>query len=817
MSNHTLRGAFFFLFLAGLLFAEPQHVFMRVTLLKAEPQAQGALTGMILYTLPHQFTRRAAWGLDGDIVEFSTGFHAVINYDALSSVAEIPVGSSGRWIDLTKELNQSYHPESRWKKLDRTRAAQTMYIGFFARELDRRSDQRPIFKRNELGNFSKVEVSVDFSSRAEASGILRSFTVSSLNSGVALYIDPEETDPERAFASLQEMIARRTEALRAIGVQGKALPDRILLSRRNAPGYFLPFWDKAVTEAENALAHMLGIRSIQYWTVERPPDFMQFAYASSNPVFFESTRPEWISADPADGALQSNAEKAAKRLPVFKEKDLLAKFGDETSVLPEKLCGSSGVRKLFASYLGKRDVAPGILGYTALGDVELLTDIKGAVSAETRRLYYYSCQFRSEVMLDWYKRMIVAIRAAYPGKLLATGEICWEDSRHSPEIFRAYEMDVYDIASHECATLLWVMPHGAIWRLATQRSAARYFENTRPGILYGSTRGGKGMEDIVELDGTNALIDGMEHIYWYDYGPYTPFGHNPIPYDRKIALLSQRAADLEKLILDGRSPLRQPAVALIKSYANEFWNGNTQQEYFQEFELAAAALAWNQIAFDILSDEAAARHAGKYQAIYLASAVLPLASRDVLKPWVENGGRLILLGDATATRNEFNEPDDFAKQLGAKAADALEFSKIDLGKGCVFRFGGQPGLALRNSFSPVDKELPVKSVFHEFDVNLCRKYIGPLEAAPPIEQAMSCSRTGVVMNFYEAANGEQAAVLLADYTRKEFKPVTVKAALQGNYRTACDESGKSFPVGRLGRFAILEDIPLGASSVLILR
>lgn len=790
---------------------------MRVTLLKAEPQAQGALTGIILYSLPHQFTRRAAWGMDGEVVEFSTGFHAIVNYDALASAAEIPVGTSGRWIDLTKELNQQYRPESRWKKLERTRAAQTMYIGFFARELDQRSDRRPLFKRNELGNFRAVQVRVDFASRADASGIMRSFTVSSLNSGITLYIDPEEADPERAFAPLQEIITRRMDELCASGVKGRALPERILLSRRNAPGYFLPFWDQAVTEAENALGHMLGIRSIQYWTVDRPSDFMQFAYASSNPVFFESTRPEWISADPADASLQNNAEKAAKKLPIFKGKDLLAKFGDETSVLPEKLCRNSGVLKLFADYLERRKVIPEILGYTALGEVELLTDIKGAVSAETRRLYYYSSQFRSDVVLDWYRRMIEVIRGAYPGKLLATGEICWEDSRHSPEIFRAYEMGVYDVASHECATLLWVMPHGAIWRLATQRSAARYSEKTRPGILYGSSRGGKGMEDIVELDGTNALIEGMEHIYWYDYGPYTPFGYNPIPYDQKIALISQRAAVLENLILDGRSPLRKPAVALVKSYANEFWNGNTQQEYFLEFELAAAALSWNQIAFDILSDEAAVRYAEEYQAIYLASAILPLASRERVRVWVENGGRLILLGDATATRNEFNEPDDFEQSLGINVADTLEFSKTDLGKGSIFRLGGQPGLKLRSSFSPVDKQLPVKSVFHEFDVKLCRKYVVPLEAVPAIEQAMSCSRTGVVMNFFEAERGDQAAVLLADYTRKELKPVTVKVALQGNYRSACDESGRSFPVRRLGRFTILDNIPLDTSSVLILR
>ena len=808
--KHTLSILLFFLIFIASAGNAPQ-CWMRVTLLEASPETESAFTGMLAFTLPHVFLKKAAWGADGKIVSFPTDFHAVMNWDALENAGEQKIAVPGPWIDLSEIFHMPSEGGNRWLKTERRCHAVNLCISFFARGNDRRTDRRPIFKRLEAGNLERIRVKAEFASAPDERAIFRVITEQVTGSCFRLMIDPEIRDVNLAFASVTDILARRISALEKQFGQAVPPPKRILISRRENPGHFYPLLGEEAIRKFHELHRLLGIRSVQYNSVEMSRKQRELLWSQSDPVFLEGTRPEWISSEPSDPDLKKKCIASARRLPVVPGKALLVKFGDETRVLSGALLKKAGVRKQFADFLKARKILPDEVGFPSYGDIEILDNVKKAVTPAFRRLFYYSSIFRSEAQLDWYRAMVNGIRAAYPGKLISTGEICWENSRVFPEIFRAFEKNVFDVASHECSVLLWLMPHSAISRLVAQRSAARYFR-TRPGILYGSYRGGEKLYDIIEVDGTSALMNGMEHIYWYSDTSFGPNGFPSEKYHAQIMKVNRRAARFENLILDGESPSRAPLALLVKSYASEFWQGSNGLPHYAEFDMAAAGLAWNQLPFDILSDELAVRFRDNYRIIYLASRILPSGSREPLKKWVETGGRLVFLGSSAATRNEFNEEESF---LGGwmrrvPSSDAV----IPIGKGKVFFFSESPAQKLRNSFRPLDKALPVASVFHTFDPALLAPYAAPFDAAPALPRGVLCDRPGVEVNYFESADRKRSAVFAVDYTSGKEKKITLKIMLKGNYHAAEDETGRRYPLrrGEDGR-TVLPELPLGASAV----
>ena len=105
------------------------------------------------------------------------------------------------------------------------------------------------------------------------------------------------------------------------------------------------------------LHRLLGIRSVQYNSVEMSRKQRELLWSQSDPVFLEGTRPEWISSEPSDPDLKKKCIASARRLPVVPGKALLVKFGDETRVLSGALLKKAGVRKQLSEFEAK------ILGY----------------------------------------------------------------------------------------------------------------------------------------------------------------------------------------------------------------------------------------------------------------------------------------------------------------------------------------------------------------------------------------------------------------------------------------------------------------------
>lgn len=783
---------------------------IRVTLFGTSPKTDNAWHGVLCFTRPHIFTQKFTWGAKGNVIEHPTTFYSVINWEQMKDIPPIKHGTPGPWI----ELKNIYHipNKKRWSHKP-AMAASNVILTFFSPRNDNRKDRRPIFKRWESGNLEKIHVKVEFASNPDEKSIYRTITEKVDGSILRIFIDPQIKDVNCRIMSARSLLDKRIASLKKDDPESY-IPKRILTSHRDNPGHFYPLLDLDTAEKLTQLHRLLGFRSVQYQSIELPEKFRKIFWKDCNPVFLEGPRPEWLSAFPGDTAMNKKTIVLAKKLQnIPQKKVLLIKFGDETKILPAKYLKNDYVKKQFTDYLKQHNVSPQDIGFPAFEKVEILADIRKAKTPETRRLYYYSTLFRGDIMLDWYKNMIDQIRQNYPGKLLATGEICWENSRIFPDIFRAYEKNVFDIASHECSVLLWLMPHSAIPRLVAQRSAARYFPGTRPGILYGSHRGGNDLLDIIEIDGTSALLHGMGHIYWYNDTIFNINGFRSETADKKIRMINRRAAQFEDLILNGESPLRKPDALLVKSFISELWHGANTGTHFREFEMAAAALAWSQLPFDILNDDLAARYCDNYKVIYLTSPVVPERLRNILIPWVRKGGRLVIAGQKTAMFNEFKEESSLLHRLGIKPnKDNVK----RLGKGLIFFFRDSPGNALRLSFQPQDLKLPVQTIFHQFNPALLKPYLAPFTVNPALKRDIICDRNGVEINFFEAKNYKKCAVFAVDYTCKDKKKITLQLNLKGIYHEAKDETGKTYPVRRDNETSVVT-VELGASNVFTLR
>lgn len=809
---------FLTIFCASMLEAS-EKLFVRSTLLDSEPKVKSALTDLAIYSLPHEFTRKCVVSGDGKIVDFPLSFHSVMDWDKLMDNPEIPAGYPSAWVEITEQIYAPFK-QSPWQRQGRSYAAQVLFMGFFARENDTRNDRRPIFKTLELGNLKNVRARIDFATSPDTSAIVKSIEYSSGNSCVPVLLEPTDRNLPawgKSITTLRSNVEKRIEALKAAGVTPVPAPKRIIISRRLSPGRFYSVFDPETVAKEIELAKLIGIHSLQWWCDNPPSDFDSYADMGLSPLFREGTRPDWLTKYPWDIKFEQKVIQAAAKFKIPSEQKMLMKFGDETTNLPEKIIDGNPVAlSKFREYLAAHNVKPDEIGYTSLSEAHFLnkrqTEFKN--NAECY-LYLQTMLFRSDMMIDWYKRLISGMKQVHGDRLITTGELCWEDATNTPDIFQLAKSGALDVASHELSTLLWVMPYGAIYRTVALRTAGRY-TTTLPGVLYGSTRGGVNMADIIELDGTTALINGMRHFYWYNDGPDIMPGGIPTTFDRSIAHISQRVARLEDWIVDGDSPNRYPRAALVKSYTSELFGGNVRNTYFQEFELAAAGLAWNQIPFDIIPDEWISETLKNYDVLYLATPNLSDAVRPVIISWVKSGGRLVIIGKA-ASRNERNTLVSFYGALGGNEKLTAGTIMSPVGKGYVIRIADELGARIRQSLVPLDDKLPVKSVFHKFDEGLVKRYLAPFDLEPKLQRPIIVNRVGVDATFYEKKNRESAVIILTDYTDKSEKEITVSVMTSGSYGRCEDEAGRLLKIRRENNRTIIENVPLSISTVLMLR
>jgi hypothetical protein len=817
----------------GVAVTGADKIYARVTLEKSKPKNLPVFVSLLMYRKVFDFERKIAFGKEDKIVSFPTKFHDVLDWKKMEGITPLQPGEASNWIDITDWVYTRMPKVSGWFAKRDEYSMKILVFGFFAPQNDKRRDKRPIHKYLEMGNLDSVTAKIDFATAPEVNSIFRRIVYESQNSCVPVYLKPDAKGVKswgKSIMSLYEKAEQRLADLKKIGIRKQPLPQKLYTSIRIRNGYFYSVFDKKTLEKEAEIASLLGVRSIMWWGNKHfPKGFDRTSIPRHRPFFEEGGFPNWVSPDPWGDNFDGLAKKYFDRIKRFeaikyqKDDTVMYKYGDEW-----KLIKTSDIKKYpnglktFRQWLKDKKVKPEEIGVKSLEDAMPLEFKRNWNNKAEKKLFYLTNVFRQDATVEWWKKFMRAAQTNSSCKLIKTSETCWENARTFPDIFKVSEANLFDVASHEYAQLLWVPSYAGIFKAAVLRTASKYTA-TLPGILYGSHRGGKGMFDIIELDGTTALLNGMRHFYWYSYGPYMmrPGGEEKL---NEVAVgfakIMHRFATLENMLINGKSSLSNPEAALLKSFSSELWHTKQNNPSKVEFRMAAAALAWNQIPFDVLSEEWILKYLKNYRVLYVVTPNIPEKVQIHIVEWVKNGGTLFMTASA-AEYDESNEKSSLFSKFGntvpANIKDApIKVSHRKYGKGLVIRTKEFLGRCLKDTFSPAEKAIRQKAVFHKFDDNICKAYLLPFELNKKLVRPLIISKTGVEAAFYESPELTKAIIIMADYESPALEKVDVSAKFDGKYRYCKDENGIKYPVEINGGRTFIKGVRLKISNVLFL-
>jgi hypothetical protein len=810
-----------------------EKIFVRVTLKKSIPEKMPVFTSVLMYRKVFEFEKKIAFGKENKIISFTTGFHDIIDWRKMKDITPLQPGEASNWIDISDWIYTKIPKFSGWFAKRDEYSMKVLVFGFYSPKNDKRADKRPIHKNLEMGNLDSVTAKIDFSTSADKKNIFKTVSYTSDNSAVPVFIKPDYKGVKSWGKNIMSLYAKgqqRLKELKKLGVKKQPLPKHIYTSIRVRNGYFYSVFDKKTLGKEAEIASLMGVKSIMWWGNKYfPKGFDHTAIPKHRPFYEEGGFAKWVNPNPWVKDFDKFAKTYFERQKRFagmkysSDDPVMRKFGDEW-----KLFKTSDIKKYpeglkaFREWLTAKQINPQEIGFESLEEAMPIEFKHKWQNKEEKYLFYLTSLFRQDATIKWWKKfMLSADKNAYTN-LIKTSETCWEGVRTFADIFKVSEANLFDVATHEYAQSLWVPSYAGIYKATVLRSAARYAK-TLPGILYCSQRGGTGMFKAIEMDGTTAVINGMRHFYWYNYGPYIMrSGGDQSAKDVavRMAKIMHRFATLENLLINGKSPLRKPETAVLKSYSSELWNTVKNNPSLVEFRMAAAALAWNQLPYDILSEEWLMKYLKNYKLLYIVTPNLPKKVQQHVAEWVQNGGILFLVGKA-ADYNESNELDSLSSKFaGAKfktvQSSPVEFISLTYGKGTVIKTNIMLGDRLKKTFSPAEKDVRQHAVFHKFNDSICKSYLLPFALNKQLKRPLIINKPGVDATFYESPDLKKAVVIMADYESDKLEKVDLSIAFEGVYNTCKDEKGRKYQLKISKGRTIIKKVPLKISNVLFI-
>ncbi len=661
-----------------------RRVWIRVRTEQTTPASVPINIAITVFEAAHETLARFAIGRDGRQIPFKTGFHDWTTWEEIPAADQFAAGQATPWVEITDILHHK-------KPLAAAASPKTLVVAFHSPSLP----MAPLGRGRDAGNLQAVTATIDWASRPDEQAIVKSIRYESENSLIALYIP--QTGPYLSacaprIRTLYDSAGDRIAALRLRGVRQAPVPKRLILSARVMNGYFYPLYDRKTALRELEATRLMGFNTIQ-WKVPQP-GINDGSVPGIRRSFWEWGGPEWISASPWDPGFHAqavakltSASEEWRKTTGFKTGDkVLIKLDDETKLLKVEtvLKEKAGVQA-FHQYLRQQGITPQQVGADSYDGINPI-DREQVTDAKASLLFYYTVWFRQEAQAQWWKRFTEATREVFgPGAMICS-ETFHGGFEGVPDWFLWSRLGVMDVAADEYAMRLWNPTHNALFKLAMYRSAAK-FGKTAPGVLWAPGRGVESGGSVAgpELEGITALMQGMRHLYWYNYGPYS-FGWEGTNDDVVAADLPavgarvlQLATRVEDYLLDGQSPLHEAQVAVLLTRGTDLWDGSVEiptdwmlkhgprQGVHIEREMLCAALTWNQIPFDIVPEEELPARLKDYRVLYVVDTHVAGEAQRRIQEWVRSGGVLFSTADA-ATRDEANQPMNLVESLAGRSA-----------------------------------------------------------------------------------------------------------------------------------------------------
>lgn len=326
----------------------------------------------------------------------------------------------------------------------------------------------------------------------------------------------------------------------------------------------------------------------------------------------------------------------------------------------DEMASAAAYREQFVSYLKSKGIHLEDLGKKDWAEVRIV----GPTDAEREpELFYHSALFRPWIIANTVNR-VDHYASKYFNKPLMRG-VFTSDAyfatgsmlRQGIDLFRWIREapGVADLSSEGWKNLSPTYEVTA-WEMAVARSASRYKETPRPGLLNILNR----TPTDIELSVWVALSQGANHLYHFGWGPWYAQSDGAsdkpeiTPALRKI---SYSIGALEELLVSDH--VRPAETAILYSFPTDAWSWvKYDRSPFWLYENAGVflSLAHQQIPSDLLIDEDVLKgELSKYKVLYIIGPNIEADVAERIAKWVKEGG--VLVGTAGAgTRDQYNRP-----------------------------------------------------------------------------------------------------------------------------------------------------------------
>lgn len=315
----------------------------------------------------------------------------------------------------------------------------------------------------------------------------------------------------------------------------------------------------------------------------------------------------------------------------------------------------------FREYLKQHGLTPADLGKTDWDQVNVIPR-EAATDLASKRLYYWSIQFRDHSMAQVFK-WGTEMTEKYLGQgILAAANFTNAGLSDWASGLIDYP-DWFLVGRQRAQSLMWsedwtsLGPDGTGYVVDVLRSAGSphhlpvglYVIATDPEVLPRKTY--------------SALMHGAKYLNFYCYGPYYAFGDGSLsenaPTQKALATVAREVARADDLLHPGQVPAAQVAISFFKSH--EIWQQDTAIQV--ERRNTYLALTHDNYPVDFLDEPMVEQgKLDRYKVFYLVDSNLSRAAARKIRDWVARDGVLVACAGA-GLRDEYDEEVDLLKEV----------------------------------------------------------------------------------------------------------------------------------------------------------
>jgi len=310
--------------------------------------------------------------------------------------------------------------------------------------------------------------------------------------------------------------------------------------------------------------------------------------------------------------------------------------------------------RAFAAYLTERGLRPEDFGKASWAEVKpIATD--AAVDAPTRKLHYWTMQFRDFTSANLFRQATLAAEQHFGARILNMINLSngamngWAGAMlDGPDWFLMGRM--------RATSLLWsedwanLGPQSSSMMNDVQRAAARPNKLAIGEYIIANHLA------TLPMRTWSALMHGVKALHYYCYGPYYAFGDGMISENLEtqqiIGRLTRLIAKADPYLYPAQVPPAQVAILWGKSH--EIWQQDAAVA--AERRMMYLACSHEHVPVDILcEDDVAEGQLKGYKALYVTESNLRRDVAGKILEWVRAGGVLQMCAGA-ALRDEYDEP-----------------------------------------------------------------------------------------------------------------------------------------------------------------